>query len=62
MHGQRISNIRVSIFDQNPQRQLHQVQANKQFTVKASGKGTIRTQLDALPLAELLRGLERIIQ
>ena len=48
MHGQRIGYIRVSSFDQNPERQLDQVQVDKQFTDKASGKETLRPELDAL--------------
>jgi DNA invertase Pin-like site-specific DNA recombinase len=46
--GQRIGYIRVSSFDQNPERQLDHVQVDKQFTDKASGKDTQRPQLDAL--------------
>lgn len=48
MHGQRIGYVRVSSFDQNPERQLEQVQVDKVFTDKASGKDTQRPQLDAL--------------
>ena len=48
MHGQRIGYVRVSSFDQNPERQLEHVQLNKVFTDKASGKDTRRPQLDAL--------------
>ena len=48
MHGQRIGYVRVSSFDQNPERQLEQVHADKVFTDKASGKDTQRPQLDAL--------------
>ncbi len=48
MNGQRIGYIRVSSFDQNPERQLEQVQVNKVFTDKASGKDTQRPQLEAL--------------
>lgn len=48
MHGQRIGYIRVSSFDQNPERQLEHVQVDKQFTDKASGKDTQRPELDAL--------------
>ena len=36
MHGQRIGYIRVSSFDQNPERQLEQVQVDKQFTDNVS--------------------------
>jgi len=48
LHGQRIGYVRVSSFDQNPERQLEQVEVNKVFTDKASGKDTKRPQLDAL--------------
>lgn len=48
MHGQRIGYIRVSSFDQNPERQLDHVQVDKQFIDKASGKDTLRPQLDAM--------------
>lgn len=48
MHGQRIGYIRVSSFDQNPERQLDNVQVDKQFIDKASGKDTVRPQLDAM--------------
>lgn len=48
MHGQRIGYVRVSSFDQNPERQLDQVQIDRVFTDKASGKDTQRPQLDAL--------------
>ncbi|HBZ7339997.1 TPA: hypothetical protein MM113_005439, partial [Klebsiella pneumoniae] len=41
MHGQRIGYVRVSSFDQNPERQLEQIQVDKVFTDKASGKGTV---------------------
>ena len=32
MHGQRIGYIRVSSFDQNPERQLEQVRVDRLFT------------------------------
>ena len=48
MQGQRIGYVRVSSFDQNPERQLEQVQVDKVFTDKASGKDMQRPQLDAL--------------
>ena len=48
MNGQRIGYIRVSSFDQNPERQLEHIQVNKVFTDKASGKDTQRPQLEAL--------------
>lgn len=48
MQGQRIGYIRVSSFEQNPERQLDQIQVSKVFTDKASGKDTQRPQLDAL--------------
>lgn len=48
MKGQRIGYVRVSSFDQNPERQLEQVQVDKVFTDKASGKDTQRPELDAM--------------
>ena len=48
MRGQRIGYVRVSSFDQNPERQLDQVQVDKLFTDMASGKDTQRLQLNAL--------------
>lgn len=36
MKGQRIGYVRVSSFDQNPDRQLEQAQVDKVFTDKAS--------------------------
>jgi DNA invertase Pin-like site-specific DNA recombinase len=48
LRGQRIGYVRVSSFDQNPGRQLDQVQVEKLFTDEASGKDTQRPQLDAL--------------
>ena len=48
MKGQRIGYVRVSSFDQNPDRQLEQAQMDKVFTDKASGKDTQRPELDAL--------------
>ena len=48
MQGQRIGYVRVSSFDQNPDRQLEDVSVDKTFTDKASGKDTQRPALDAL--------------
>lgn len=48
MKGHRIGYIRVSTFDQNPERQLENIQVDKVFTDKASGKDTKRPQLDVL--------------
>jgi len=48
LHGQRIGYIRVSSFDQNPERQLEHVEVDRMFTDKASGKDTRRPQLDSL--------------
>lgn len=48
MKGQRIGYIRVSSFEQNPERQLENAQVDKVFTDKASGKDTQRPQLDVL--------------
>lgn len=48
MHGQRIGYVRVSSFDQNPERQLEQVAVDRLFTDKASGKDTQRPELERL--------------
>ncbi|MGA3716224.1 recombinase family protein, partial [Escherichia coli] len=48
MQGQRIGYIRVSSFDQIPERQLEHIQVDKVFIDKASGKDTQRPQLDVL--------------
>ncbi len=47
MKGQRIGYVRVSSFDQNPDRQLEQA-VDKLFIDKASGKDVQRPQLEAL--------------
>ena len=48
MDGQRIGYIRVSTFDQNPDRQLEGVPVARSFTDKASGKDTQRPELERL--------------
>jgi len=48
VQGHRIGYIRVSSFDQNPERQLEHIQVDKVFTDKASGKDTQRPELDSL--------------
>jgi DNA invertase Pin-like site-specific DNA recombinase len=48
MTGQRIGYIRVSTFDQNPERQLENVDVDRIFSDKASGKDVCRPQLEAL--------------
>lgn len=48
MDGQRIGYVRVSSFDQNPERQLEHVEVGKVFTDKASGKDTQRPELERL--------------
>ena len=48
MSGQRIGYVRVSSFEQNPERQLENVTVERTFTDKASGKSTQRPQLEAL--------------
>ena len=48
MQGHRIGYVRVSSFDQNPERQLEHVEVDKVFTDRASGKDAQRPQLDAL--------------
>jgi DNA invertase Pin-like site-specific DNA recombinase len=48
MTGQRVGYIRVSSFDQNPDRQLEQVALDRTFTDKASGKDVLRPELERL--------------
>nr|ALZ45588.1 resolvase domain protein [uncultured bacterium] len=48
LQGQRIGYVRVSSFDQNPERQLEHVEVGRVFTDKASGKDTQRPELDSL--------------
>lgn len=48
MYGQRIGYVRVSSFDQNPERQLEQARVDQLFTDKVSGKDTQRPELEAL--------------
>ncbi len=48
MPGQRIGYVRVSSFDQNPERQLDQAEVDRVFTDKASGKNVLRPQLDQI--------------
>lgn len=48
MPGQRIGYVRVSSFDQNPERQLDHVEVDRLFTDKASGKDVRRPQLEQL--------------
>jgi DNA invertase Pin-like site-specific DNA recombinase len=46
--GQRIGYVRVSSYDQHPDRQLDQLTVDRVFTDQASGKDTERPQLRAL--------------
>ena len=46
--GQRIGYVRVSSYDQNPDRQLEHLEVDRVFTDKASGKDADRPQLKAL--------------
>src|SRR5271155_4122456 len=48
LKGQRVGYVRVSSFDQNPERQLEHVTVDRLFTDKASGKDTQRPELEAL--------------
>lgn len=47
MNRKRIGTIRVSPFEQNPKRQLGDIQVDRTFTDKASGKDVKRSQLKA---------------
>jgi DNA invertase Pin-like site-specific DNA recombinase len=46
--GQRLGYVRVSSFDQHPERQLEHVPVDRLFTDKASGKDTRRPELERL--------------
>jgi DNA invertase Pin-like site-specific DNA recombinase len=46
MAGQRIGYVRVSTFDQNPERQLDSTPVDRTFADKASGKDAKRPQLE----------------
>lgn len=48
MTGQRIGYVRVSTFDQGPERQLEGIALARIFTDKASGKDTQRPQIEEL--------------
>jgi DNA invertase Pin-like site-specific DNA recombinase len=48
LSGQRIGYVRVSSFDQNPERQLDNVVLDRTFTDKASGKDVQRPALEEL--------------
>lgn len=48
MTGQRIGYARVSTLDQNPDRQLDNIEVSRMFIDKASGKDTKRPQFEAL--------------
>ncbi len=48
MIGHRIGYVRVSTFDQNPERQLENIQVDRTFMDKASGKDIKRPQFEAM--------------
>ena len=48
MKGQRIGYIRVSSFDQNPDRQLDGIATDRNFIDRASGKSIERPQLEEM--------------
>jgi DNA invertase Pin-like site-specific DNA recombinase len=48
MIGQRIGYVRVSSFDQNPERQLENLQVAKTFVDKASGKDVKRPEFESM--------------
>lgn len=48
MSGKKIGYIRVSSFDQNPERQLAGIHVHKTFIDTASGKNTARPELEAM--------------
>ena len=50
MAGKRIGYVRVSTFEQNTDRQLEGMEFDRTFTDKASGKDTVRPQLEEMLL------------
>ena len=44
----KVGYVRVSSFDQNPERQLEGIELDRKFTDKASGKNTKRPELEAM--------------
>jgi DNA invertase Pin-like site-specific DNA recombinase len=48
LNGQPIGDVRVSSVDQNPERQLEQVQVERVFTDKVSDKDAQRSELESL--------------
>ena len=48
MRGKKIGYVRVSSFEQNPERQLDGITLDKKFIDKASGKNIERPQLEAM--------------
>jgi DNA invertase Pin-like site-specific DNA recombinase len=48
MSGKKIGYIRVSSFEQNPERQLEGIIVDKKFIDKVSGKNTARPQLESM--------------
>jgi len=46
--GQQVGYTRVSSLDQNPARQLDGVAVDRTFTDSASGRSTVRRQLEAM--------------
>ena len=48
MPGERVGYVRVSSYDQNPERQLEGIPLDRVFTDKASGKNIKRPELEAL--------------
>ncbi|MCB9093237.1 MAG: recombinase family protein [Halobacteriovoraceae bacterium] len=46
--GNKVGYVRVSSFDQNPERQLEGLELDRKFTDKASGKSTNRPKLEEM--------------
>ena len=57
--GQRVGYIRVSSFDQNPDRQLEKIQVDRLFEDKVSGKDTHRPSL--AQLADYVRDGDTVV-
>jgi DNA invertase Pin-like site-specific DNA recombinase len=59
MTGQRIGYVRVSSFDQNPERQLEGITLDRLFQDAASGKDTGRPELEAM--LSFVRGGDTVV-
>ena len=57
--GEKVGYVRVSSFDQNPERQLENIKLDKIYTDKASGKDVNRPQL--IELIDYVRNGDTVV-